>query len=47
MGLNESDADVFLGHFRSTLEELGVPADKVAQVMAIANGGLDDVLDRP
>ena len=47
MGLNESDANVFLKHFRSTLEELGVPSGKVEEVMAIANGGLDDVLDRP
>jgi hemoglobin len=47
MGLNESDANVFLKHFRSTLEELGVPSDKVEQAMAIANGGLDEVLDRP
>jgi len=47
MGLNESDANVFLTHFRSTLEELGVPGDKVEEAMAIANGGLDDVLDRP
>jgi hemoglobin len=47
MGLDESDAGVFLKHFRSTLEELGVPSDKVEQVMDIANGGLDDVLDRP
>ena len=31
----------------ATLEELRVPSDKVEQVMAIANGGLDEVLDRP
>jgi hemoglobin len=47
MGLDESDANVFLEHFRSTLVELGVPSDKVEAAMAIANGGVDEVLDRP
>lgn len=43
-GLDEADFDVFMGHFRSTLEELGVDEVRVAEVLAIANSGKEDVL---
>jgi hemoglobin len=45
-GLDDEDYEVFMGHFRATLEELGVPADKVDEVMAIADTGKDAVLGR-
>jgi hemoglobin len=45
-GLGEEQYEVFMGHFRDTLEELGVPEPQVAEVMAIADTGKDDVLDR-
>lgn len=45
-GLNEPMFDVFMGHFRATLEELGVPAAKIAEIAAIAESGRDDVLNR-
>ena len=45
-GLDEEGYEVFMGHFRATLEELGVDADKVEEVMAIADTGKDAVLGR-
>jgi hemoglobin len=45
-GLNESLFEVFMGHFRSTLQELGVPQGKVTEIMAIAEGGRNEVLNR-
>lgn len=45
-GLNESHFDVFMGHFRSTLEELKVPPEKISQIVQIAEGGRNDVLQR-
>jgi hemoglobin len=45
-GLDEDGYNVFMGHFRHTLAELGVPDTKIAEVMAIANTGKDDVLGR-
>jgi len=35
-----------MGHFRATLDELGVPAPKIAEIVAIAEGGRNDVLNR-
>ncbi len=46
LGLDEERYSVFMGHFRDTLEELGVDDDGIAQVMAIADTGKDDVLGR-
>ncbi len=43
--LDEAGFEVFMDHFRATLEELGVGDDHVSQVMAIAYSGRDDVLD--
>ncbi len=43
-GLDEEGYDVFMGHFRDTLGELGVPEPKIEEVMAIAHTGRDDVL---
>jgi hemoglobin len=45
-GLGEQQYEVFMGHFRDTLEELGVPEPQVTEVMAIADTGKDEVLGR-
>ena len=45
-GLGDSHFDAVAVHLQNTLEELGVPADLVNQVMAIAAGTRDDVLNR-
>lgn len=45
-GLNEEHFEQFMGHFRSTLEELGVGDDHISRVMSIAYSGKDDVLAR-
>lgn len=45
-GLDEQGYDIFMGHFHDTLTELGVPGEKVEEVMAIAHTGKDDVLGR-
>jgi hemoglobin len=45
-GLNEALFEVFMGHFRGTLEELSVPPAKIAEIVAIAEGGRNDVLGR-
>jgi hemoglobin len=37
LGLDDQDYDVFMGHFHDTLAELGVPGDKIQEVMAIAH----------
>ena len=46
-GLNDSHFDAVAGHLQATLEELNVPADLIAEVMAIAGSTRDDVLNRP
>lgn len=43
-GLNEDHFNAVAGHLQSTLEELNVPADLIAEVMAIAGSTKDDVL---
>ena len=45
-GLNDSHFDAVAVHLQNTLEELGVPAELVNQVMATAAGTRDDVLNR-
>lgn len=45
-GLNEAIFEVFMGHFGSTLHELGVPQPKITEVLAIAESGRNDVLGR-
>jgi hemoglobin len=45
-GLDEDGYDTFMGHFRDTLEEFGVDDGAIAEVMAIADTGKDDVLGR-
>jgi hemoglobin len=45
-GLREAEYEVFMGHFRDTLEELGVPDPKIRQILDIAATGRDDVLNR-
>ncbi len=46
-GLNDSHFDAVAGHLQATLEELNVPADIIGEVMTIAGGTRDDVLNRP
>lgn len=45
-GLDDEGFEVFMGHFRSTLHELGVPGPTVDEVMDVAYGGRDDVMGR-
>ncbi len=45
-GLNESHFDAVAGHLKSTLEDLGVAGDAIAEVLAIAESTRDDVLNR-
>ena len=45
-GLDDSHYEHILAHLRSTLAELGVGEDKVAEVIAIADSVRDDVLNR-
>lgn len=46
MGLNDSHVDAVIEDLGATLAELGVGADDIAQVAAIANSVRDDVLNR-
>jgi len=46
LGLNESHFEHVLAHLRSTLAELGVGDEKVAEVIAVADSVRDDVLNR-
>ena len=43
-GLNEAHFTAVAGHLQTTLEEMGVADDLVAEVMAIAGSTHDDVL---
>lgn len=45
-GLNDAHFNAVAGHLQATLEELNVPADLIAQVMAIAGSTREDVLNR-
>ena len=45
-GLNDVHFNAVAGHLKDTLEELGVPAPLVAQVLAIAESARADVLNR-
>ena len=45
-GLNESHFDAVMENLASTLEELHVPGDLIAQVAAIAESTRNDVLNR-
>jgi hemoglobin len=45
-GLNDVHFNAVAGHLKDTLEELGVPAPLVAQVLAIAESARTDVLNR-
>ena len=44
-GLDESHFEHILAHLRTTLAELGVGEDKIAEVIAIADSVRDDVLN--
>lgn len=46
MGLSDDAFDGFVGLFEDVMKELGVPADKMAEVMAILQGARDEVLNR-
>jgi hemoglobin len=45
-GLNDDHFNAVAGHLQETLEELGVDAGAIAEVMAIAGGARNDVLNR-
>ncbi|MDG4550574.1 MAG: group 1 truncated hemoglobin [Candidatus Contendobacter sp.] len=45
-GLNDAHFDAVARHLRATLEELGVTADQINEVMALAGSTRDDVLSR-
>jgi hemoglobin len=45
-GMNDEVFDRFMTHFGATLQELGVPDDKLARVASIAEGARADVLGR-
>ena len=45
-GLKDSHFDAVAGHLKDTLAELGVPEDVAGEVMDIAGGTRDDVLNR-
>jgi len=45
-GLDASHFEHILAHLRTTLAELGVGEDKIAEVIAIADSVRDDVLNR-
>ncbi|MFP6770969.1 MAG: group 1 truncated hemoglobin [Alphaproteobacteria bacterium] len=45
-GLNDSHFDKVAGHLQATLEELGVDAGSIGEVMAIAGSTRDDILNR-
>ena len=45
-GLNDDHFNAVAGHLQSTLEELGVATDLVAEVMAIAESTRNDVLGK-
>ena len=45
-GLNDMHFDAVAGHLKETLEELGVAAELVGKVMAVAESARADVLNR-
>ena len=45
-GLNDSHFDKVAGHLQATLEELGVDAGAITEVMTIAGSPRNDVLNR-
>ena len=45
-GLNDSHVDIVIEHLGATLKELGVAADDIEKIAAIANSVRDDVLGR-
>ncbi|MFZ5594195.1 MAG: group I truncated hemoglobin [Pseudomonadota bacterium] len=45
-GLNDTHFNAVAGHLKTTLEELNVPADLIAQVLGIAESTRNDVLGR-
>lgn len=45
-GLNDTHVDIVIEHLGATLTELGVHAEDIAQVAAIANSARNDVLGR-
>lgn len=45
-GLDDSHFDAVAGHLQATLDELGVPGEVSQEIMAVAGGTRDDVLNR-
>ena len=46
MGLNDTHVDIFLEHFRATLQEIGVRKDLIEEALSVANSYRDEVLNR-
>jgi len=46
-GLTDAHVDAFFGHFRSTLEDIGVQPEIVEQIMHELESTRREVLDRP
>jgi truncated hemoglobin YjbI len=46
MGMNDSHFEAFLNHFRAALEEVGVQADKMEQIIKLLDQSRGDVLNR-
>lgn len=46
-GLHDSHFDAVMENLGATLQELGVPPDKISQAAAIAESTRDDVLNKP
>ena len=46
LGLNDGHFDAVAGHIKTTLEDLGVPAELVDEVMGAAEGLRADVLNK-
>ena len=45
-GLSDTHFDALLKHFQTSLEELGIAAEVVSEVMMLLEGTRDEVLDR-
>jgi hemoglobin len=45
-GLDDGVFDAFLGHFEEVMRDLGVPAEKIAEIMPIFHGARGEVLCR-
>ena len=47
LGLNDSHFDAVMENLGATLQELGIPAEKISEAAAIAESTRNDVLNKP